>query len=478
MQTSTYLGYRLYAADFAKSLARTAAEPLVARDTAYYEANVGKVKSADAFVNDYRLFSYAMKAYGLDDMTYAKAFMKKVLQSDLSDPRSFVNKLMDTRYRAFAQAFSFTPKGPAQDTTAVQSSDQGNDTAGLYSANAAIAPAAAAAELKYYTANIGSVKTVDDLTGNARLYNVVLAAYGINATTTSKAAVKAALESDVSDPKSAVNIGHDATLRKMAADFNFTADGHVTDQRLAQTQANFQAMAGLYTARAGSGTAAIAAAKAETTYAGNAISKLTSLDQLLGNARLVAYVGKAFGVPTLTASTLRQVLTSDPLDSKSAASKLGDQYRRIAAAFDFTATGTIAREPAQQAQSRSNVSAATSAYLENTMEAEASDSGEGVRLALYFNRQAPTITSVYQILADKALLKVVQTALSIPATSSAQDIDVQAKMITSRLKLADLQDPKKLDKFIAQFTAPYDIANFSADPTSDPSSGLQLSSPI
>ncbi len=40
-----------------------------------------------------------MKAYGLDDMICAKAFfMKKVLESDLTDANSFANKLSDTRY--------------------------------------------------------------------------------------------------------------------------------------------------------------------------------------------------------------------------------------------------------------------------------------------------------------------------------------------------------------------------------------------
>ncbi len=45
-------------------------------------------------------------------------------------------------------------------------------------------------------------------------------------------------------------------------------------------------------------------------------------------------------------------------------------------------------------------------------------------------------------------------------------------MITSRLKLSDLQDPTKLDKFLSQFSALYDIDNYS--PANDPSSVLNL----
>ena len=52
-----------------------------------------------------------------------------------------------------------------------------------------------------------------------------------------------------------------------------------------------------------------------------------------------------------------------------------------------------------------------------------------MRLALYFERKASGITSAYDILADPALLKVVQTALSIPPETGAQDIDKQAALI-------------------------------------------------
>jgi hypothetical protein len=72
---STYLSYDLVARDMKASLDRTASDAQVAREAAYYEENIGKVTSVDEFLDDYRLYSYAMKAYGLEDMTYATAFM-------------------------------------------------------------------------------------------------------------------------------------------------------------------------------------------------------------------------------------------------------------------------------------------------------------------------------------------------------------------------------------------------------------------
>ena len=84
---STYFGYSYVARNLAQTLTRVAQQTDVSRDAAYYKANIGKVHSVDDLMNDYRLYHYVTKAYGLEDMAYAKAFMKKVLQSNLSDSK-------------------------------------------------------------------------------------------------------------------------------------------------------------------------------------------------------------------------------------------------------------------------------------------------------------------------------------------------------------------------------------------------------
>lgn len=106
--TSTLSSYTLIARDLPTALKRKAAEATVARETAYYEANIGKVTSVDGLLADRRLYAYAMKAYGLEDMTYATAFMRKVLTEGTADSTSFANRLADDRYVAFAKAFDFT----------------------------------------------------------------------------------------------------------------------------------------------------------------------------------------------------------------------------------------------------------------------------------------------------------------------------------------------------------------------------------
>ena len=86
-------------------------QPVVDRDTKYYLENIGKVKSIEEFVNNDRLFRYAMKAHGLEDMTYAKAFMIKALKEGIANSDSFANKLTDKRYAEFVTSYNFAKYG-------------------------------------------------------------------------------------------------------------------------------------------------------------------------------------------------------------------------------------------------------------------------------------------------------------------------------------------------------------------------------
>ena len=84
---STAVGYKLIASDLTAALERTASQPNVERDSAYYLANITSIKSVDDFIGNDRIFKYAMKAFGLEDMDYAKAFMRKMLNEGIDDPR-------------------------------------------------------------------------------------------------------------------------------------------------------------------------------------------------------------------------------------------------------------------------------------------------------------------------------------------------------------------------------------------------------
>ncbi len=109
--TSTTTAFLAVSQNLSRYQAMTAAEPAVKTATAYYEANIGSVKSISDLVGNYRLLSYALNAYGLGDQINAKGLITKVLEGGVSNPKSLANTLPNSQWKAFAAAFNFVDSG-------------------------------------------------------------------------------------------------------------------------------------------------------------------------------------------------------------------------------------------------------------------------------------------------------------------------------------------------------------------------------
>ncbi|MDO5605407.1 MAG: DUF1217 domain-containing protein [Paracoccus sp. (in: a-proteobacteria)] len=89
---------------------------LVANDRAVASASdnfrgkIGSVSAASDLVNDYRLLDVSLKAFGLEGDIHNRAFIRKVLESDLSDERSLANRLSNKAYLRMAETFGFSEK--------------------------------------------------------------------------------------------------------------------------------------------------------------------------------------------------------------------------------------------------------------------------------------------------------------------------------------------------------------------------------
>ncbi len=107
------------------------------------------------------------------------------------------------------------------------------------------------------------------------------------------------------------------------------------------------------------------------------------------------------------------------------------------------------------------VRAATSAYLRQSLETDAGEEDTGVRLALYFARLGPTLTSGYQVLGDTALTQVVNTVLGLTTMTgaSAEALASRARLIEQKIDLKGFSDPRKLDAFVRRFAAVWDARN-------------------
>lgn len=699
---STLLNYRLYSSDLSASMQRVQADARVASDTQYYDSHIGKVKTVDEFLSDSRLYNYALKAYGLEDQAGSKAFIRKVIESDLTDTTSFANALSDSRYRSFAEAFSFNNAsavaataqstgqkeamieaysehrvrqgttlaaktsyfeqkmatitsvdeflanatlfevamqsigadpalisksylrsvltGEASDSAASSSDDKffvladkmnfgsdGTVPAGSAAMSAAKAERlvydfnvahdnlassqSAAQETKYFLAKAATARSVSDLTSDPRVANYLVTAFELDSTTsaayiasilssdpadpssalgqastatTAQAAykqkltalnaaftftpqgtvpegqnalvqasgdgvtsayhdnyqtaafakdasktetfnflasnlmsvgdlmaksavfgrdaldyvltafdidpdtasltkIRRVLQSDTSDPESYVNKLGDERYEKLAAAFNFGADGKIAAQRQVQSNASITKTGSAYLATFGPDItdAKKSLITADTKKYIEAIGQARKLEDVLASDTITQYALTAFGLDKegVTSDQLRKILTSDLGDPKSYANSLKDsRYVELAQSFNFDPSGVVTTV-ADSVQRPALRLSTENKYLLSVMEEKAGETSEGARLALYFLRQAPTLTTPLRLLADKAILEVVKTALGLPNQLSSLDVDRQVAIIEKKLDVKDLQDPQKLDKFIARFAALYDMNN-------------------
>ncbi|ACS59461.1 MULTISPECIES: DUF1217 domain-containing protein [unclassified Rhizobium] len=693
---STYVSYLSVARNLNASLSSVASQATVSRDSAYYKENIDKVTTVDEFMSDYKLYSYAMKAYGLEDMTYAKAFMTKVLESDLSDSSSFANSLSDTRYAEFAAAFKF-----AGETKTAQSDVQRDNLLDAYEESFDTEADDIADATDYFEENISSITSVDDLLSSSKLKNYVLTAFGLSTEYTSTSFLKSVLTSDLEDADSFVNQLDDAVYVNLAKAFNFNEDGSTDGDVMSEDQIS------LVTSAYAVASATIASSEtgeAYDTYFAAQIGNITSVDELMSDDKLVSYLRTAYGLTdsetdnfisaalksadvadaiglsdlhdafnfdedgdladgdtaqtsdqtaTTTAafdenyqvlvanastedatdnyttriasvtsiddflvsndddddddnddlpelwemalraydidpdsvsrSEVRKILESDPADSKSYVNSLDDdrfvafrkafnfddngdvtvplqamsesvvddyaayykqnkirylegaelteatdaandeityfreqmatittasefladdrlvsfaleakgldpddvtsdelekmfssdlddedsyvnklddnRFAELVGAFNFDQDGNISADPTGTVQQRGDVLETIDAYVRLTLEDDQGDSNTGVRLALYFQRKAPEISSAYNILGDSALFEFFTTTFNLSSYVSNMDVDKQAEMVDNFIDMKDLSDPDKVDDLIKRFTAMYDMAN-------------------
>ncbi|MBC2808893.1 DUF1217 domain-containing protein [Rhizobium ruizarguesonis] len=346
---STYVSYLSVARNLNASLSSVASQATVSRDSAYYKENIDKVTTVDEFMGDYKLYSYAMKAYGLDDMTYAKAFMKKVLESDLSDSSSFANSLSDGRYAEFAAAFKF-----GGETKTAQSDVQRDNLLDAYEESFDTEADDIADETDYFEDNISSITSVDEFLSSSRLKNYALTAFGLSTEYTSSSFLKQVLTSDLDDADSFVNQLGDDVYVSLARAFNFNEDGSTDGDVMSEDQISLVSSA---YAVASSTIASTETGEAYDTYFAAEIGNITSVDQLMSDDKLVGYLRIAYG------------LSDDESDSYiSAALKSADIAEAIGLsdlhdAFNFDEDGALA--DGDTAQTSDQTATTTAAFDEN-----------------------------------------------------------------------------------------------------------------
>jgi hypothetical protein len=200
----------------------------------------------------------------------------------------------------------------------------------------------------------------------------------------------------------------------------------------------------------------------EVDYFAKTMESVQSLDDFLEDDRLTGLILKSVGLDPkdYDEETLHKIFTSDPDDANSYLNTKADsKFKNLVADFNFDTAGNLTRAKLGIVQDQGALDRTQDAYLQQTLETQEGETNDGTRLALYFARKAPDITSLYSILGDKALFQVITTAYNLPSQISSMDVDKQVALLEKFVDLKDLGDSKKVDKLVKRFTAMYDIQN-------------------
>jgi hypothetical protein len=454
----------ILASYFSKQSRETNAEAIFNQQ--YFEKKIATVTNVSEIVNDPILYDYIRAAFDLNEVYIVKSTIEQILMNY----NGIVEEYAETRpqYKELYEAFNFAADGTVAAGQALKPEALNSVRSNYYSRYDDKQDEAHDKAYSLYKQGMAAVKTLDDFLGTKAVYTFALQAVGIDPASISTIKLKKVLTSDLSDPKSYVYQLKDERLLTLARTFNFNAKGQITPPALAQSTATITNVGKEYILRETrflKGDALEAAkkkAEEESKYYTSAMQALDNRDQLLKDRRLMDILLTAKGIDptTVTDDFLKKAFTSDLDDPESFVNTLEDKrFAQMVGSFNFDKDGNVSRAASAQVQNAGEVLATESAYLRQVLETQQGGENAGVRLALYFQRMADSITDPYVIIGDDALLEFFRITFSLPAEISNMDVDRQAKVVEKYLNLEDLSDPEKLDKLVKRFTMMYDLEN-------------------
>lgn len=200
------------------------------------------------------------------------------------------------------------------------------------------------------------------------------------------------------------------------------------------------------------------------------LARADSPRALLEDREARAFLAKALGVPEVaeTPALFVRAMLSDPRDPGSLVSRLADRRLRAAAAtLDLATRGLeTVRDPAVIQRLKDGWIRAT--HFERLRSRD-----PAIVDALVFKEQAASAAgSVYALLGNPVLRRVVTTTLGLPLELAVQPVEAQARAISQRLDVSRLADPRFVDRFAERFLVRASTA--SREGTAGPVAGPSL----
>jgi hypothetical protein len=479
---ATYVG--LSGASGWKSLEKTltkrldmyARAPDVAREIEYFKANIGKVKTAEDLTKDYRLYSFALRAHGLDSQINSQALMRKVLESDPDSTSSYAYKMTDPKFRDFARSFGFGSSASALNANTEKVEDalltyikkeftrvKGetiNESDSLQQRRIAAfaVEGDVAAEIAYVRKTIASLKSADDVVKDKRITAFLKTAFDL------KGASDETLKTAITSPDIAAKFGKTG-FKTVSSLFSHIRTGK--DFAYENPDAPVQEVVDAFVRRqygkakgipvpdvptatiqkqmdefAKSDPATVEAIRLFRT----SIQMIDSKAEAMTEFRVYDFALKAYGLENYRNSRdlMGRVFNTSGDDRNSPAAS-DPRLKAMSKAFDF-----LTNTPKLPLQSSANVNKLVDRYVRESFEIDMGQTDPDMRMALYASRTLPGVTSGYQVLGNTALRSFVFRATGIPESTNS-DVDVLSKKVEAKLEMGRLKDGAYVGRLVEKF---------------------------
>ncbi len=368
-------GWRFLERTQAKQQAAFESAPQIKRDLAYFEANIGKVKSAEELVSNRRLLGVALTAFGLEGEIDKKAYIRKILESGTADVNSLANRVSAPGFRQMTEAFGF------------------GDATG-------------------------------SLTGAPGFKDKIVAAYKARA-----------FEGAVGNANNDIRVA-----------MNFRRE--FEEMSRASLRAAFETVPEI---------------QADVAYVEGAIAGVRTPEALVSDPVLLRVALTAYGLESYASNPglVRDMLAGGVTGPDAPANRLGSpKMKAFVAAFGFGQSQGVA---VAQTSTEGFAARLTSAYKTAVFDAMIEDAGNKVPDAMRFKREVEALAkgdigSWFSVLTSKPMRAVFEKAFNLPGSFGRIDIDQQRNVLIQKTQtlfgsdsLRTFEDPNNVEKMIVRY---------------------------
>lgn len=182
------------------------------------------------------------------------------------------------------------------------------------------------------------------------------------------------------------------------------------------------------------------------------IGSITNVEELTEDFEVFSFVMKSFGFEDqlYAKGMMKKILVTDPENKGSLAARMNSgAFKVMTETLGFDEEGNAPEDFGDPKWVDAMVERFVDQRVIDTQSAVSETVGDG----LYFEQHASEMKSWYSVLADERMSAVVRTALGLPEDIGSANIDAQAKLLSKKMDIEDLQDPEKVQQLLNKYAA-------------------------